>query len=249
MQKNKLYKLKEKYNNKTKAVIVGNGPSISRIDWDKIQNCSAREGVLFLACNRISMIFDQTNWRPDIYVCLASVSLTESQWRKSIDVCLENKQITSIVFDEYKKKSKLDKHHDNVIFAKNIIEHYRHDPIKKNFIATPINNGIIKSYSATTSLFQICDFLEIREIGVIGQDGYIHESGKNHFDSGYGFEASNFERTNNRILDLHKELKRYFSKKNVEIYNHSTNTILENTYPYVNIEKFILDLGGESTNE
>ena len=36
MEKNKLSKLKEKFNNKTKAVIVGNGPSISKIDWDKI---------------------------------------------------------------------------------------------------------------------------------------------------------------------------------------------------------------------
>jgi len=48
MEKNKLSKLKEKFNNKTKAVIVGNGPSISKIDWDKIQNCGARKDILFL---------------------------------------------------------------------------------------------------------------------------------------------------------------------------------------------------------
>ena len=249
MEKNKLSELKEKFSNKTKAVIVGNGPSTANVDWDKIQNCSAREDILFLACNRISMIFDQTNWRPDIYVCLTSASLTEPQWQTSIDMCLENEQITSIVFDEYKKQFKLNKHYDNIIFVKNVVEHHRLAPIWRNFIAMPIVNGIIKSYGATTSLFQICDFLEIKKIGLVGQDGYIYESGKNHFDSGYGFETSNFERANNRILNLHKELKRYFGNKEVEIYNHSTKTIIENVYPYIDIENFTLDTGGNNTNE
>jgi len=237
--KDKLYKLKEKFNNKTKAVIVGNGPSISKIDWDKIQNCGARKDILFLACNRISILFDKTVWRPDIYVCLTSASLVEKQWQKSIDRCLENEKIISFVFDKYQKKSKIEDHHNNILFINNVKEHYRHSPIQKDFINTPLHESVLKSYSATVPLFQICDYLNIKILGVIGQDGYIFESGKNHFDDSYGFEASNFDKTNKRLLSVHSELKRYFNKKDILIYNLSKKSILDKLYPKKNIIDFI----------
>mgnify|MGYP003113424600 CR=1 FL=1 len=239
MQKNKLYKLKEKYNNKTKAVIVGNGPSISTIDWDKIQNSSAREEVLFLSCNRISILFDKTSWRPDIYSCLTSASLTEERWRKSIDRCLEDERITSFVFKEFKNRTKIKEPHEDIFFLKNVMEHYRHSPIDKGFINVSLHTGVLKSYSATVPLFQICDFLGIQTLGVIGQDGYIFESGKNHFDDSYGFEASNFDKTNKRIMSVHTELKRYFNIKGVTVYNLSDRSILKSLYPKKDIFNFI----------
>jgi len=239
MQKNKLFEIKEKFGNKKKAIVIGNGPSISSIDWDKVQSCAARKDVLFLACNRINILFNRTSWRPDIYSCLTSASLVEKQWQKSIDTCLGNEKIISIVFNRYKDRTNVENIHDNIIFTNKVIEHYRHDPIKKNFINTPLAEGFLKSYSATTTLFQICNYLDIKSIGIIGQDGYIFESGKNHFDDSYGFEASNFNKTNKRLLMLHSELKRYFNQKGTNVYNLSNKTILEGIYPKEDIFDFI----------
>lgn len=239
MPPNKLHELKKRFTNKRVAIIVGNGPSVLDINWDRIQNSERREDTLFLACNRISILFEKTNWRPDIYSCLTSVSLVENQWRESIDKCLENKDTTSIVFNAYKKNTKLENIHDNVIFAKNVIEHHRNQPIVKDFIDVPMEKGIIKSYSATATLFQICNYLDMKTIGVIGQDGYIFEVGKNHFDDAYGFEASNFSKTNKRILALHKELRRFFDRRAVEIYNLSNKSILKEIYPNKDIFDFM----------
>ena len=234
-----LFDLKQRFANKKKAVIVGNGPSISDVDWDKIQILKENSDTLFLACNRISVLFDKTAWRPDIYSCLTSVSLTEKKWQESIDQCIQDETIISIVFNNYKNKTKLKKLHDNIHFVHNVVEHQRHEPIRRDFIDIPLDKGVIKSYSATATLFQICNFLDIKTLGVIGQDGYIFEAGKNHFDDSYGFEASNFEKTNTRILAVHKELKRFFDKKGTSICNLSDKSILKDVYSNKNIFQFM----------
>jgi hypothetical protein len=239
MGQSKTLELKQRFANKRRAIVVGNGPSISDVDWDKIQASKEREDTLFLACNRISILFDRTTWRPDIYSCLTSASLAERRWQESIDKCLKEERITSIVFNNYSRNTKLKKIHDNVIFANKVTEHSRHDPIRENFIDIPLDNGIVKSYSATTTLFQICNFLDIKTLGVIGQDGYIFEAGKNHFDDAYGFESSSFNKTNTRILALHKELKRFFGEKGVKVYNLSDKSILKDLYPNKNIFDFM----------
>ena len=239
MNKSELSYFKERYGQKKKAIIVGNGPSISDVDWDKILHKNEDGDVLFLACNRISILFDKTSWRPDIYSCLTSASLTEERWRKSIDRCLEDERITSFVFKGFKNKTKIKEPHEDIFFLKNVMEHHRHSPIDKGFINVSLHTGVLKSYSATVPLFQICDFLGIQTLGVIGQDGYIFESGKNHFDDSYGFEASNFDKTNKRIMSVHTELKRYFNIKGVAVYNLSDRSILKSLYPKKDIFDFM----------
>jgi len=239
MNKNKFNDLKENFGRKKKAIVVGNGPSVSDVDWDRVLRENEGGDVLFLACNRISILFDKTLWRPDIYVCLTSASLAEERWRQSIDKCLEEEGVISFVFEEYKNRTKIKNPHDNIFFLKNVMEHYRHSPIERGFLNVSLHIGVLKSYSATVPLFQICDFLGIQTLGVIGQDGYIFDSGKNHFDDSYGFEASNFDKTNKRLMSVHTELKRYFNRKDVSVYNLSDRSILKNLYPKKDIFNFI----------
>ena len=239
MSKNKFDNLKKRFGQKKKAIVVGNGPSISDVDWDRVVQENKQGDVLFLACNRISILFENTLWRPDIYTCLTSASLVEEQWRQSIDKCLEDENIISFVFKGFKSRTKIQDPHDDIFFLKNVMEHYRHSPIEEGFINVSLHTGVLKSYSATVPLFQICDFLGIQTLGVIGQDGYIFESGKNHFDDSYGFEASNFDKTNKRIMSVHTELKRYFNRKGVTVYNLSDRSILKSLYPKKDIFNFI----------
>lgn len=227
----------EKFRNKQKCVIIGNGPSISFEDWEWINKNKGE--VVFLACNRISLIFDKTAWRPDIYTCFTSNSLNSKEWIKSVDLSLADKNITSFVFKDFKKKSKLTNFHENVVFCKNVKEHNRHDTISENFLDNDLENGILKSYSATIPLFQICDYLDFEEILLIGQDGYTFEKSKNHFDSRYQDEPSDFKKINDRILRVHNILKSYFTNKNIKIFNGSNQSILKNVYKYKNLNNFL----------
>lgn len=224
---------REKYHKKTNAVVMGNGPSLKSYDLDKIKlNCG--EETIFLACNRISNLFFEKSlkWRPDIFTCFTSTSLTCKDWKKSIDRCLLDERIDSFVFEDYRKVTDIEKFHKNVFFCKNVLEHNRHEKIQNNFINLPLEDGFLKSYSATVSLFQMCNWLEVQNIFIAGQDGYTKPLGENHFSKTYNYEPNNFQKSNNRILNIHKVLKEFFNEKNVNVFNTSSNSILQKIYEY-----------------
>ena len=226
-----------------KAVIVANGPSTKDQDWDTIKKTSSKN-TIFLACNRINLIFNSTSWRPDIYTCFATNALQKSSWINSVDACLSNKETTSFISNQFKKVSKLKQFHKNVVFCDNILEHHRNAPINKDFLNVDLSKGILKSYSATAPLFQICDYLNVESIAIIGQDGYIFDEGENHFHEKYQDEPANYKKTNIRLKSLHSEFKRYFNKKKVKIYNSSPESIIQDIYEFVDLQKFAeKDLG------
>src|SRR5699024_7865108 len=55
-----------------RCFIIGNGPSLRAEDLDKLKN------EITFACNRINLIFDQTDWRPTYY-CITDLALFHSR--------------------------------------------------------------------------------------------------------------------------------------------------------------------------
>lgn len=218
------------------AVVMGNGPSINDYDWD---NFKGKQDTVFLSCNRVSFLFEKTSWRPDIFSCFAKPGLENSEWIKNIDMCLQDREIVSFVDARFKKVSSIEDHHSNCHFMKDVLEHSRHNPVQEDFIGYDLQDCIVKSYSATATLFQICDNLSVKSIAVVGQDGYNLEKGKNHFDKKYLDEASNFRKSNERISSMHKEINRYFLKKKVKIFNASKNSILNEIYEFKDLNLFV----------
>ena len=49
-----------------RCFVIGNGPSLKAADLDKIKE----QGYFSIASNRIYFIFDQTDWRPNVYTTL-----------------------------------------------------------------------------------------------------------------------------------------------------------------------------------
>ena len=225
-----LQNFKSNFLNIENAVIMGNGPSLNQYNFDEL----SKKNTIFLACNRISNLFfeKKLNWRPDIYTCFTSTSLKNNEWKTSIDRCLIDDKIVSFVHHKYKKFSNITKFHNNIFFCEGVFEHNRHKKIHKDFINMPLESGFLKSYSATVTLFQICDWLNIQNIFIVGQDGYTKKYGKNHFSKTYKFEPDSFKKSNSRIIDVHTELKRYFKNKGVSVYNSSKGSILEKIYEY-----------------
>jgi hypothetical protein len=234
---------KEKFKNCKRAIVMGNGPSINNYDWDDLKKINTETGneTIFLSCNRISNFYNSNNlvWRPDIFACFTRLSLHNEDWIESIDRCLKDENIYSFVNSKYKDVSNLKSFHNNISFNRNIIETSRFKKIKPNFINIPLDKGIIKTHSATATLFQIINYLNIKEIAIVGQDGYNLPEGENHFNNSYEFEPKDFKRSNNRILNLHIEFKRYFKSKGCVIFNGSQQSILKKVYGFKDIKHFI----------
>ena len=75
----------KKFKNKhlgERCFIVGNGPSLKNTKLDLIKN------EFSFAMNRISMIFDFTEWRPSYYSC-TTTNIHRAEWKKDIRIMLE----------------------------------------------------------------------------------------------------------------------------------------------------------------
>ena len=179
----------------TKAVILGNGPSLNEIDFDYL---NSRKDVITLASNRISLIFNKTDWRPNYYFCF-STNIENKVWLDNVNEVIDNDKTTCFLSSELKPILGDKK---NIIFIDNIYEHNRHSSIPYNLFEKNFTDVVVKSYSATVPMFQYCFSNGIKKIGIIGQDGYIYSNNKNHFDDSYGYESGDFKKTNDRIISI-----------------------------------------------
>ena len=96
-------------------------------------------------------------------------------------------------------------------------------------------------HNATTTLFQICFHIGCKNIAIIGIDGYKLDSNKNHFSNYCGNEISSIEskfRANKSITDLQEAVFYYSKKNNINIFNLSKKSII-NQYPKITFEEYL----------
>jgi hypothetical protein len=218
----------EKVNNK--CLIIGNGPSVNSIDFNSLKETP---GVSTLCCNRIDLLIKEENWYPDYYFCFKSE--VDENWKNSIQYVCRHKNIKCFLSKEFKSFLS---NTSNVTFVKNLKEHYRHSPIPDNLFETSFDECQFKSYSATVPLFQYCFSRDVKTIGIIGQDGYIYNEGKNHFNDSYGYEALNFKKSNDRIVLLHSAIQKHCRKNNIRIYNLTKESIIKN-HSFLSFKEFL----------
>ena len=219
--------LKDSYSS-SKAIIIGNGPSLKQLDLGLL----SKNNIVSFAVNRISLSYDKTNWRPDFYFCFSS-NYKHKEWKNDIkNACLQ-KETKCFVHKDF--RSFLPEQ-ENIFFV-DVFEHYRHSSIPDDLFSISPEKHFLKSYSATVSAYQLCFYMGIKNIGIIGQDGYVKEK-QNHFDERYKFDPSNFEKTNNRIIRLHKVIKKYCDEHGIKIQNFSKSCIIEE-YPITEIMDFL----------
>ena len=202
------------------ALIMGNGPSVKELDFDEL---ILNSSVVTFATNRISLIYDQTAWRPDFYTCFTMLSKTDKNWKKSIEKVVVNEETKCFLLPECKRWLGERK---NVVYVQPY-EHYRHSPIPDDLFKTPVSKKFLKSYSATTSIIQLSLSLGFKRMYIIGQDGYQEQIEDNHFSSLYGHDPRDFQKTNKRLIDMHRVLKNHCDKHGIEVKNLSNNSVLK----------------------
>ena len=225
-----------------KALIMGNGPSLDKIDFDLLKSSN----VTTFACNRIAKICKENNWYPDFYTAFfaepfrgtvrypGSVERAIGA-RADINAITKNKATICHLHCWYRE---FINNAPNVIF---------HDPVlvdrHKTFNIDTFEHYKTPDYFlwhiAVTPLFQLCFEMGFKEIGIIGQDGH-HVGGFNHFQGyeGPDQDPKKMAKGNQRIINLQDAVSRYANNNNISIVNLSDTSVIKH-YPYVKVQDFL----------
>ncbi|MDC3208990.1 DUF115 domain-containing protein [SAR86 cluster bacterium] len=233
---NKLSALrKEKKNNR--AVIVGNGPSLSLEDLEKIQNAD------FFAFNKIYLAFQETSWRPDFYLCEDYLVLSQNLEEISRFIS-QNSKIVSLIawYRQLTKIKKSNVYYFNYVTPKKNKQFFSKNPSKKIFCG----------YSVTYSALQLAVSLGYEEILFVGMDFefktkenfnkefLLGDETQNHFIKGYRKVG---EKWNKPKLNQQEKAFEYASEiisrqySHIKVYNITRGGKF-NYFPRKNIESF-----------
>ena len=147
----KINKLKNKFKGK-KAIIICNGPSLKRIDFDKLIDSN----VFYFGLNKINLLFDETKFRPNAIVA------------SNYYVIEQNKEFynsTKIQLFLNSDKSSIIKDRNNVIFV-------NYSSIPRKF-AKDCRMSLFQGHTVTYTAMQLAYHMGFKEVGLIGCDHYF----------------------------------------------------------------------------
>lgn len=158
------------FNNKHKGervFIIGNGPSLKHTPMDLLQN------EYTIATNQISLIYDQTNWRPTYYV---NFKHGDTQDYK-IEKCMESVELGIPCFMSAKLKDRVPErdnimHIDSIrINDKQMLEKYSEGQKINKIWSDDITNNVFRSNSVY-SMAQIASYMGFEKLYFVGCDGF-----------------------------------------------------------------------------
>ena len=192
--KNCLENLKAKYKGKS-AIIFGNGPSISEIDFELIRE---NKNIVTLTTNQIASICKKNDWHPNLYTAFFCEPLKGKKYKKpfrksinylgsyekallvqkDVQYMVENHNTVCFLNDWYDKfLRKVDNSH----FVKPILWDRFVDFPKNAFKLFKVPENFLWN-CATTPLFQLCFYFNFKKVAIIGQDGY-QINAQNHYEN------------------------------------------------------------------
>ena len=239
------------YKNKHKGervFLVANGPSLKDTDLDLIK------GEVSFAMNRVSMLYDSTEWRPTYYL-FSSTNVRPSkpwakQWQMSVRESMGEEKITSFVarifkpfvdpFDDFKETLWFDTMTENKPTLEGLI--------RPECFSTNVVDRIDKTGTTMNLALQLCYYMGFSEIVFIGADlGWSKDEGTNsdpnHFDKNYVAEILRPEKVNHQMRNVHSLSLEYFQNRTeheVKFYNASARTVLD-VYPIIDYKKYVVD--------
>ncbi|WP_276091081.1 6-hydroxymethylpterin diphosphokinase MptE-like protein [Pedobacter sp. JY14-1] len=222
----KLKNLRNQYSGQ-KAVIMCNGPSLNKVDFDSLKN------VFTFGLNKVNLLFDRSDFRPSAIVAVNSHVIDQNRdFYNSTDLPL--------FLDS--KAHKIIKGRKNVTFL--------HSAPIKSFVrdcTISINQGGTVTFVAMELAFH----MGFSEVALVGCDHYFSSKGaenslvssgnvdENHFDSRYFSGGQLWQ-----LPDLPQSEYSYALARNAftshgrKIYNATDGGYLE-TYDRINLEEFL----------
>lgn len=237
---------KNKYKGK-RVFILGNGPSLQKTNLNLIKD------EYSIAMNRISKIYDKTNWRPSFFVCTTS-NVEDEEWRKDILETVDM-GVPTFIWDELSKH--FDKY-ENIYNLKctNGSEVSMDPPLE--WWSYDIEQRVTKFGTSMIVALQIAVYMGFDEIYILGADlGFKtsllqkifyrlrmkkigHMFDKNHFFGSYGTPGFNSDTLNKNMVGAHVLAKKACEEKDIKVYNASIGGALE-VYPRVDYYSLLKD--------
>ena len=208
-----------------RCFIIGNGPSLTAADLDKLQNEDT------FAFNRIYYLFDQTNWRPTYYMCVDVGVLG-----MNLPV-IEKLDLQNIILSDIARKSvksTCPNIHYLYDYSKFKMNRWEFDP---PYVSEDVSDHCCFCFTVTYDAMQLAIYMGYSEIYLLGVDHnysvkvdtkgqFIRdESVKDYFE---GLEktaitAMNYEATTTAF----EAAKKYCCEKNIVILNATRGGKLE----------------------
>ncbi len=216
--KNEVKKFKDVGSGK-RCFIIGNGPSLTANDLDKLKN------EICFGTNRIYEIFSETDWRP-AYYCVQDYEVII---RSKSGI---NKEISSHKFVGLSDHAVCPSI-DNAIYYKIISEEHYPEPPK---FSDNAEKCVYAGNTVTYTCMQLAVYMGFKEIILLGVDHnysvYIDENGnlvrqdsvQDHFTKKAGFNI--LPRLDVTIL-AYKAAKKYADEHGIKIYNATRGGRLE----------------------
>lgn len=141
-----------------RCFIIGNGPSLSVNDLDKLKN------EITFGTNRIFHIFEKTEWRPTYYMAVDS-DFIKYNYEKIKTVAAQYIFLSNIYHIPIGEKTK------NIVY----INEYAKFPVNKwNDISAFVNEDLSKyfsiGYTVTFTAIQLALYMGVKEIYLLGVD-------------------------------------------------------------------------------
>lgn len=225
-----------------RAYIIGNGPSVQDIDLNVLN------GSVTFAMNRISLLYEKTNWRPTYYI-YCSTNISDSRWgrswKSSVVAAATDPATTAFIGREFEGQLGLGK--EEVIWLDNITEtRPDHDgELPAHTFSIDAIDRLDKSGSSISLAYQLAYLMGFREIILLGCDlGWTTNFGskkdQNHFSEKYRAFIPDAFKANMQMRSVHELAKQAFGNKSqpVHIYNASTRTVLD-SFPIINFHELI----------
>ncbi|TKX79403.1 hypothetical protein EXE53_16030 [Halorubrum sp. SD626R] len=228
-----------KYRNKhegERVFLVGNGPSLKDTDLDLIKDEHA------IAMNRISLLYEETDWRPSYYLFASdNVRNTEwgAEWQKSVNEAVSEPKTTSFVWDRYL---------DVVDSASNLEPLHRvteRSIAETGTFSTNASQWVSKTGTSMNIALQLAYLMGFEQIFFIGCDmnwssTSSSKNDPNHFDDDYSARIPNGELERRRMRRTHQHAYQFFQDSNRNLYNATLETLLD-VYPLVEFDSIASD--------
>jgi hypothetical protein len=220
-----------KYRNRhegERVFLVGNGPSLDETDLDRIEDEHA------IAMNRISLLYDETDWRPSYYLYASdNVENPEwgADWQESVSRAVSEPATTAFIWDLY--SDFLDQQ-PGLEFLSTVTER---DIGAPGTFSTNAAQWVSKTGTSMNIAMQLAYFMGFDQFVFIGCDmNWSSTSGTeddpNHFDDDYSAGIPDGERERRRMRRTHQHAARYVEDAGISAYNATPETLLD-VYPLV----------------
>ncbi len=204
-----LKKLKGKYTGK-RCFIIGNGPSLTTNDLDKLKN------EITFGSNRIFTIYGKTEWRPTFYANQDQVVL--EKMLDELSDTISQSELGFISAHNYSLCAEKVKYLDNVLW---LAKRFCSPKNNKYAFSDDVSKEVIEGLTITYTCMQIAAYMGFSEIYLLG------------IDHNYPIEIDD----DGNIIKNDDSVKAYFGDAMVSMSDINLPKVVEMTRAYISAEK------------